>query len=105
MEINGIDYVTGVFRGDNGENMVTHLYKGTFAEPGFPMCSRGWQRKWYDESGKIEDYEYSIFRNNVSNVGICMNCIKRAQKGLPPIERPADRIRKPLIGALQKYIE
>lgn len=37
-------YITGVFRGDNGQNMVTHLYHGTFHEPGLPMCKKGWQR-------------------------------------------------------------
>ncbi len=88
MEIEGIEYVTGMFRGDNGENMVTHLYRGSFGEPGFPMCSRGWQRKRYDENGKLEDWEYSIFRNNTSNAGLCMNCMKRAIKRLPPFEKP-----------------
>jgi len=89
MEINGLEYVTGVFRGDNGKNMVTHLYRGNMADPGFPMCSRGWQRKWYDENGNLEDYEYSIFRNNVSSSGICQVCLKRAMAGLKPIEKPA----------------
>lgn len=95
MNIAGIDYVLGMFRGDNGENMVTHLYNGSFSEPGFPMCSRGWQRKWYDDNGKIEDYEYSIFRNNVSSVGICQVCLNRAYKKLDPIEKPKNkRIKK-----------
>ena len=91
MTINGESYIPGMFRGDNGLNMVTHLYKGTFHDPGFPMCSRGWQRKWYDENGKLEDYEYSIFRNNISNAGICLICIKRANASLPPIERPRNK--------------
>lgn len=91
MIINKTEYVTGVFRGDNGQNMVTHLYKGTMNDPGFPMCSRGWQRKWYDEKGKIEDYEYSIFRNNISSPGICRVCMKRAIKNLPAIERPKNK--------------
>lgn len=95
MKIKGVKYVTGVFRGDNGQNMVTHLYKGNMEDPGFPMCSRGWQRKWYDKNGKIEDYEYSIFRNNISNLGICQICIKRAILGLKPIEKPVNkRIKK-----------
>lgn len=68
MIIEGQEYITGQFRGDGGENMVSHLYKGTFSDPGFPMCSRGWQRKWYYKNGKIKDYEYSIFRNNISMV-------------------------------------
>jgi len=91
MEINGENYVTGVFRGDNGQNMVTHLYKGAFSDPGYPMCSRGWQRKWFDKDGKIENWEYSIFRNNVSSAGLCSNCMKRAMKGLPPIKKPNSR--------------
>lgn len=81
MNINGKEYITGVFRGDNGENMVTHLYDGDFSNPGYPMCSRGWNRKWYDKDGKIEDYEYSIFRNNISNVGICKVCLKELKRG------------------------
>jgi hypothetical protein len=93
MEINGQEYVTGVFRGDNGSNMVTHLYQGTFSEPGNPMCSRGWQRKWFDKDGNLEDWEYSIFRNNVSNAGICQVCMKRAMKGLSSIEKPNSKRR------------
>lgn len=81
-------YVTGVFRGDNGNNMVTHLYQGTFHEPGYPMCSRGWQRKWYDENGKLEDWEYSIFRNIESKKGICKVCFRRALEERAPFETP-----------------
>jgi hypothetical protein len=89
MIINGQEYITGVFRGDNGQNLVTHLYQGTMSDPGFPMCSRGWQRKWYDTEGNLEDYEYSIFRNNISAVGLCRVCLRRANQGLAPIEKPA----------------
>jgi hypothetical protein len=88
------EYITGVFRGDDGEKMATHLYQGDFQNPGFPMCSRGWQRKWYDKDGKIEDYEYSIFRNNISNAGVCKVCLKRAEAGLKPIEKPANKRNK-----------
>ena len=91
MEINGKNYILGMFRGDNGDNMVTHLYLGTFSSPGHPMCSRGWQRVWRDQNGKVEDYEYSIFRENISSAGICRICLKRAQKGLDPISKPRDR--------------
>lgn len=91
VNINGKDYITGVFRGDNGENMVTHLYDGNFENPGFPMCSRGWQRKWYDSNGKVEDYEYSIFRNLISNAGICKNCLRRARANLPSIKKPVNK--------------
>lgn len=76
---------------DNGENMVTHLYDGNFENPGFPMCSRGWQRKWYDSNGKVEDYEYSIFRNLISNAGICKNCLRRARANLPSIKKPVNK--------------
>jgi len=88
MIINGLNYITGVFRGDNGENKVTHLYQGDMTDSGFPMCSRGWQRKYYDESGNLEDWEYSIFRNNISKAGICKVCLKRAYANLKPLEKP-----------------
>jgi len=93
MKIKNENYITGVFRGDGGENMVTHLYKGDMQNPGFPMCSRGWQRKWYDKDGNIEDYEYSIFRNNITNKGICKVCMRRAESGLQPIENPSNKIK------------
>jgi hypothetical protein len=88
MIIEGIEYVSGVFRGDGGNKMVTHLYQGTFGEPGHPMCSRGWQRKYYDEEGRLEDWEYSIFRNNWTNKGLCKVCERRANAKLPPIKVP-----------------
>lgn len=88
MTISGKEYVTGMFRGDNGDNMATHLYRGAFDEPGFPMCSRGWQRRWYDESGSLIDYGYSIFRNNPSKKGICKVCQRRAELGLDPVAGP-----------------
>jgi len=91
MNVNNVDYITGVFRGDNGENMVTHLYSGTFSDVGFPMCSRGWQRKEFYKNGKIKYYEYSIFRNNTSNAGICQVCFNRAIKGLAPIAIPSNK--------------
>lgn len=93
MNISGIEYLPGQFRGENGENMVTHLYTGDFSNPGFPMCSRGWQRKWFDKDGKIEDYEYSIFRNNVSRAGLCKVCLRRADEGRKPVEVPANKRR------------
>lgn len=88
MNIKGIEYVSGVFRGDNGDKMVTHLYKGTMADVGSPMCARGWQRKWFDKDGNLIDWEYSIFRNNWSEAGMCSVCQRRANKGLPPIDKP-----------------
>jgi len=91
MEIGGKEYITGVFRGENGSNLATHLYHGAFSEPGFPMCSRGWQRKWYSDDGKLEYWEYSIFRNNVSNAGICQVCMRRAMEGRPPLKKPVSK--------------
>ncbi len=70
-----IGYVSGVFRGDNGQNMVTHLYKGTFNNVGSPMCKRGWH---YGDS-------YSIFRNNISKKGICKVCLRRAKENKEPV--------------------
>lgn len=84
-------YVSGVFRGDGGERMVTHLYKGEFGGPLVPMCSRGWQRKYFDKDGKLIDWEFSIFRNNYSEAGICAVCQRRAAANLPPIEQPRTR--------------
>jgi len=94
MEINNKNYVTGMFRGDGGDNMVTHLYLGDFSNPGLPMCSRGWQRVYFDESGELEDWEYSIFRNNISNPGLCKVCMRRAELCLDPIKKPNRKLSK-----------
>lgn len=82
------NYITGVFRGDGGQKMKTHLYDGTFEKPGLPMCSGGWQRKYFNKKGKLVDWEYSIFRNNVSKPGICKTCQRRAEKDLSGIKTP-----------------
>lgn len=89
MTIKGVNYVTGVFRGEGGENQVTHLYRGTFEEPGYPMCSRGWHRRYYDDNGNLIDWEYSIFRNNRSKAGLCKVCERRANEKLEPFEKPS----------------
>jgi len=65
-------YMPGMFRGEGGEKMVTHLYHGNFNNPGLPMCRNGWH---YGSS-------YSIFRNNISPKGVCKTCLKRAQAGM-----------------------
>ena len=88
MIINGKKYITGVFRGDSGEKMVTHLYEGPFHSPGNPMCSNGWHRKYFDEHGNLVDWEYSIFRNNWTSRGVCAVCERRAIKGLPGLDKP-----------------
>lgn len=89
-----IEYISGVFRGDGGEKMVTHLYAGTFSNPSHPFCSRGWQRKFFGKNGKLVDWEYSIFRNNHSKAGVCKVCYRRMKAGLPPIEIPKSKYDK-----------
>lgn len=79
MEIAGKEYVIGQDR--NEDNAVAHLYAGTFADPGNPMCARGWNR--------AGGHGYSIFRN-VYNTSICLTCMRRAAAHLPPVE-PRDR--------------
>lgn len=69
-------YVLGQDRNDM--NVVTHIYKGDFNDPGLPMCARGWNRA----NGK----EYSIFRGNVGNVDVCRVCIRRMCAGKPGIK-------------------
>ena len=70
-------YITGQERStDKGQ--VTHLYKGTFANVGLPMCKRGWNR----DGGT----SYSIWRNNIGKGGLCKTCLKRALKGLEGID-------------------
>ncbi len=64
-------YLTGHDR--NEDNVVTHIYKGNFSDPGLPMCVRGWNRS----SGE----GYSIFRGNVGNVGLCKVCVRRTLAG------------------------
>jgi hypothetical protein len=91
MIINETEYVSGVFRGGGGEKMVTHLYRGNMANPGFPMCSRGWQRKYFDKDEKLIDWDYSIFRNNWSEAGECRICRRRAEANLPAIETPKSK--------------
>ena len=74
-----MDYITGMGRGnsDYGLQEETHLYQGTFANPGLPMCKRGWNR----------DYGtgYSIWRNNSGDGGVCPVCEQRAARGLPGV--------------------
>jgi hypothetical protein len=77
MIINDTEYVVGQDR--NEENVVAHLYKGTFDNPGEPMCLRGWNRSNGDG--------YSIFRGDINAVnGICKICLRRAQENKPPVK-------------------
>lgn len=70
-------YITGLVR-DFPYARISHLYKGTFAESGNPMCKRGWNR--------VDGEGYSIWRGNVGTVGICKICMRRALKGLDGIK-------------------
>lgn len=69
--------ITGQSRDTDDNHKVTHLYKGTFDDPGWPMCKRGWNRE--------DGTEYSIWRNNVSKGGICQICLRRTLAGKNPI--------------------
>ena len=53
---------------------IAHLYEGTFDNPGYPMCKRGWNR----DNGQ----SYSIWRGVMGDGGICRICWRRAKKGL-----------------------
>lgn len=68
MFINRRNYVVGQDR--NTDDVVAHLYKGTFNAPSLPMCVRGWNRS--------DGERYSIFRGIVGNRGICKVCFRRA---------------------------
>lgn len=64
-------YILGQDRNDM--NLVTHIYKGDFSDPGNPMCVRGWNRSGGER--------YSIFRGNVGDIGICRVCKRRMFQG------------------------
>ena len=73
-------YILGHDR--NEPNVVTHIYKGDFGDPGLPMCVRGWNRSGGEG--------YSIFRGNTGEVGICRICMRRTlagKEGVPSRER------------------
>lgn len=73
-------YIVGQDRNDM--NVVSHLYRGNYTNPGLPMCVRGWNRS----GGK----GYSIFRGVTGNVGICKICVRRAladKNGVPSRKR------------------
>lgn len=78
-------FISGQSRDHNHDHKVTHLYKGTHADPGYPMCKRGWNRD--------DGTSYSIWRGNISPAGLCKVCERRAEKGLdgvPPNPGPDD---------------
>lgn len=66
-------FILGLERSYNSENKhVSHIYQGTFSEPGAPMCPKGYNR---GTDG------YSIWRNNIG-LGICRRCLKAAAQSL-----------------------
>jgi hypothetical protein len=76
--IEGKEYITGLNREPHADRRFkSHLYRGTFGDPGMPMCWRGWNR----DGGTA----YSIWRNNVG-LGVCQDCKRRAYAGLPPVQ-------------------
>jgi hypothetical protein len=85
------DYIAEQGRGNEGYCLAdeTHLYKGTFSAPGLPMCQRGWNRHF--------GTSYSIWRNNISESGICPVCLDRAQRGLGGVDCHYPRKLKKLI--------
>lgn len=84
-------YMPGQGRGNEDYRLAdeTHLYKGTFSDPGLPMCQRGWNRYF--------GMSYSIWRNNVSESGVCPVCLDRAQRGLDGVDCRYPRKLKKLI--------
>ena len=64
-------YIAALAR--NKPAQVSHLYKGSFHEPGNPMCRNGWTNPGLQE--------YSILRGNIGAKGICKTCLKRALAG------------------------
>lgn len=74
-------YIVGLGR-DYPHPKLAHIYKGTFHDPGNPMCKRGWNR----EHGTA----YSIWRGNVGVRGICLICLRRAGKGLEGVEAASE---------------
>ena len=64
-------YITGLGR-DYPHPKKAHLYRGSFSEPGDPVCKRGWNR----ENGEA----YSIWRNDIGEDGVCGVCIKMARR-------------------------
>jgi hypothetical protein len=57
---------------------IAHLYHGNFADPGLPMCKRGWNRD--------KGTSYSIWRGQMGENGICSVCWRRAQKNLKGVK-------------------
>lgn len=69
MEADG--FILGLERSPFSENKhKSHIYRGTFSDPGEPLCPLGYNR------GKDG---YSIWRNNIG-LGICRRCLLNATR-------------------------
>lgn len=75
MRIERRNYITGLDRND--QSLVAHLYRGSFDNPGDPMCSRGWNR--------LGGMSYSIFRN-CGGDNVCKVCMRRAREKRDPVK-------------------
>lgn len=91
------EYIEGRGRGNECYDLPdeTHLYKGSYANPGLPMCVRGWNRDW--------GTSYSIFRGCVGKLGVCQVCERRAEKGLPGIDSKYPRKLKKHLKKTRRY--
>lgn len=69
-------YIAGLGR-DTPHPPISHLYRGTMDNPGWPMCHNGWNR----DKGQ----SYSIWRNQIGEKGICKTCLNRIRIGRQPI--------------------
>jgi hypothetical protein len=74
-------YILGLSR-EYPDARIAHLYKGTFEDPGLPMCARGWNRD--------DGQSYSIWRGHEGTQGVCRICWRRAKalkEGVPARKR------------------
>jgi len=75
-------YILGLGR-DFPHPRVAHIYKGTFADPGLPMCARGWNR---DPNRRGHCQSYSIWRGCEGERGVCRICWRRTKLGKDGVE-------------------
>lgn len=68
---NALGFIPGLGR-DFPHPKKSHLYRGAFTNIGSPLCKKGWNRDGGDS--------YSIWRNNIGAKGICLDCIRNAEK-------------------------
>lgn len=89
-------YIFGLGR-DEPKPKKAHVYEGTFDEPGNPMCARGWNRD--------DGNDYSIWRNNIGEDGICGVCLRRVREGRSSVPPKSERRRVPPAPAAQGKAE